>query len=579
MSIQPTSIILGSRLGSPPEESAVASLLQTASKVLDVVRRRWPLLVIPMLLVMLVSLSVGLTHPRRYYVTSTFERRNNLVIAKLIAANSPYSFAAMRQSLISDLRSFSLVGTVMEELKMLDHLPRDPAGQLLPEAKAMRDNLVGRWVDSIAVIIRETSDFSDIVQLRYLGETPEQAGPVLERLLDKYTALTRSKVSGVIDDAHAFFEQEARKCQEKVSSLRAELRQMDIEFPGTNPVGLDTVEQRIQNLSQSIEQLERERQRLQGSISAAETYLAELGTRPSQDAAQPNQPVAVDRSSQPNPQYQQMVTEIAGLNRKIEELKATRRMTDMHPEIVTLRRRIEVLQETMDKIPDRVEVPPGSAVVAADPWQAERRRAETEARTQRESLARVEREIRASLDERTSLKKQLPDLPERRDRYAKLQQALQNAQNDLDLWTNNMTQFKRILTAEAENRGIQIVNVDQPRLAGRLRTPTANGVFALSSGLGLTIAIIIVLIREILDRSVKDPARLKQRLGVPILETIGEIQVGHPPGWFLRKRVMPAFVTLQTIAVAAVGTLVYLALEHPETYDRVIARSAGLLGG
>ena len=121
--------------------------------------------------------------------------------------------------------------------------------------------------------------------------------------------------------------------------------------------------------------------------------------------------------------------------------------------------------------------------------------------------------------------------------------------------------------------------MDQPHLAGRMHAPTANGFFALSCGLGLAVAIAIAFLREILDRSVKDPARVKQTLGVPILETIGEIQVGRPPGWFLRKRLLPAFVTLQTLAVAVVGTLVYLSLERPEMYDRVIARSASLLGG
>ena len=60
------------------------------------------------------------------------------------------------------------------------------------------------------------------------------------------------------------------------------------------------------------------------TISACEAYLAELTTRPSQDSTQPNRPVAVDRGSLANPQYQQAAAEIAGLNKKIEEMKATR---------------------------------------------------------------------------------------------------------------------------------------------------------------------------------------------------------------------------------------------------------------
>lgn len=566
----------------PPEESAVASLLHTMSKVLDVLRRRWPLLLIPMLTVMLVTLSVGLTYPRRYYVTTTFERRNNLVISKLIANNSPYSFAALRQSLVSDLRSFAAVGAALEETGVLDGLPRESSGEQGVQGRAMRDEIIGRWIDSITVIIRESGDFADIVEVRYLGDQPELAGAILTRLRDNYMASARAKVSEVIGDAHAFFEQEARKCEDKVAALRSEIRQIDLEYPGTNPNGTETVEHRLAAVSQSIEQLERERQKLQAAISARETYLAELSTRPAEDAPLPNQPAAVDRAAALNPQYQQVVGEIAALNKKIAELKSARRMTDMHPEILILRRRIESLQEHLSDLPERLEAPLAAlsgATVAADPWIAERKKTEIEIKSYRENLAGIERDLKVSLEQRDRLRKDLEVLPERRERYARLQQALQSAQSDLDLWTNNMAQLNRILTAEAENRGIQVVPTDEPHLAGRLRTPTANGLAALSCGLGLALGALIVFLREILDRSIKDPARVKQTLGVPVLETIGEICVGRPRGWFLRRRLLPAFVAVEGLAVVTLGALVYLALERPEVYDHVITRSASLLGG
>lgn len=582
MSVQPTSIVLGPRLGMPPEESPVASLLQTVSKVLEVLRRRWPLLVVPMLTVMLIMLSVGLTYPRRYYVTTTFERRNNLVISKLIANSSPYSFAALRQSLVADLRSFSMVGAVVEEMGLLDDLPREASGELTAQGKTLRDNLVGQWVDSITVLIRETSDFSDLVEVRYLGPKPDQAAPILSRLRDNYIAAARAKVASVINDAHAFFEQEARKCQEKVATLRAQASQIELEHPGTDPGGTETVENRLQAVSLRIDQLDRERQKIQAGIAACETFLAEMTTRPAQEESQTqaNCPVAIDRVASANPDYLKAASEIATLNKKIEELKSTRRMTDMHPDIVTLRRRIDSLQENLDAIPEHLDVPASALGPApADPWMAERKKTEIDIKTHRENLARIERELKADLEEQARLKEDMESLPERREHYARLQQAAQNAQSDLELWANNVSQLNRILTAEAENRGIQVVVMDQPHLAGRLRLPTANRLFAISSGLGLALAVLIVFLRETLDRSVKHPARVKQVLGVPVLETIGEICVRRPRGWFVRKRLLPAFVFVQTLAVGVLGTLVYLALERPELYDRVLGRSASLLGG
>lgn len=578
MSVQPTSVILGSRIGAPPEESAVASLLQTLSKILDAGRRHWSLIAISMLTVMLIVLSIGLTSPRRYYVSTTFERRNNLVISKLLASNSPYSFAALRQSLISDLRSFSVVGMAVEEMGLLDHLPRDASGKLTAEAKADRDAIIGRWIESISVHIRETGDFSDIVEILYLGDQPDLAASILSRIRDSYIAGTRNRVSGIISDAHEFFERESRKCQEKVAALRAELHRIDVEFPGTSPTGPDTLEQRLQVIAQSIERNERERQRLQARIASSEAYLAELTTRPSQDAAQPNRPAAIGLNTVANPRYQQTAAEIASLNRKIEELKVTRRMTEMHPQIVTLRRQVESLQEALNEVPEHLELPSGVTNPSADSWLAERKKTEIEIKTNRDDLARIELELKANLETQERLKKDMQSLPERRERYVKLQQALASAQNDLDLWNNNLSQLNRILTAEAENRGIQVLPLDQPHMAGRLRRPTANGLFAVSSGLGLAMAIVIVFLREIMDRSVRDPARLKDTLGVPVLETIGEIRTGRLRRSFLRRWCLPAFVAVQTLVVGVMAVLVYLALERPESYDRLIARSAVLLG-
>jgi hypothetical protein len=578
MSIQPTPVIFGPRLGVPPDESAIASLLQTVSKVLDILRRRWPLFAVPLLTTMMIILAFGLTYPRRCWVSTSFERRNNLVISKLISSNSPYSFAALRQSLVADVKNLGAMAAACEQLGLLKGLSRDASGELTPEARARRDEVAGHWAGSISVFVRESGDFLDIVEMRYLGEQPEQAAAMLALLRDNYTTTTRAKVSAVVNDALAFFNQESQKCQDKVMRLRDELRRIDAEHPGTNPNGPAPVEQQMQALVQSLGQLDRERERMQASISAAEQYLSELSTRPSNEGSLANQPAGGDRHSA-NPRHARIAAEIAGLTRKIDDLKTVRRMTDEHPEVAGIRRRIDTLQADLEKEPEQLDdgLPssPGSAA-APDPWEADRRKAGIELKTHREGLARIEREIKSGLEEKARLEQEIQKLPERRQGYAQLQQAAQNAQNDLDLWGNNINQLNRIVTAEAENRGIQFVSLEEPHFAGRLHTPTANGFFSLSAGVGLALAVAILFLREVLDRSFKDPGRVKKALGIPVLETIGEIQVGRPAGWFLRRRLLPVAVAVEFLGVVGLGTMVYLALERPELYDQVVARSASL---
>ena len=97
--------------------------------------------------------------------------------------------------------------------------------------------------------------------------------------------------------------------------------------------------------------------------------------------------------------------------------------------------------------------------------------------------------------------------------------------------------------------------------------------------LGIALGVIAVFLREVFDRSLRDPSRVRQSLGIPVLEIIGEIRGGRACGWLGRRLFPPAFASVQAILLLGISALVYLSLEKPALYDRIVTQSASLWPG
>ena len=173
---------------------------------------------------------------------------------------------------------------------------------------------------------------------------------------------------------------------------------------------------------------------------------------------------------------------------------------------------------------------------------------------------------------------------ERRQNYLTLQQEVQSAKADWKAWNDHVEIVGRVLAAEEGRRGIGFTTVEKARVPGRPASPTMAGVFLMSAGVGLALGALAVFLREVFDRSLRDPAKVRMALGIPVLETIGEIRTGPTRGWWDRRVLMPALAGAETLAVAVLGTLVFLNLRHPEVYRNVVDQAlpervvAGLFG-
>ena len=584
MTTQASPIILGQRFGPEADESGTSDLQRTLSKVVAILsRRRW-LFVMPMLAALLVSLAIGLTKARRYWITARFERRNDDVITKLVNKNTPYSFASLRDSLTVDLKGYNTVNAVVEQLDLTRDYPRGADGNLTPEGIARKRALVGRLTREITIGLDERSPFLDIIDLRYMGEEPEIATQVMNQLTRNYMETSRAKATEILTSSHEFFSREAEKEHRRVLELEADLLRMGMEQSQVGPIEPGLLDHQLMKEREVLEELERRRRELQSKITAREEYLKELEGRLDRSGLPEEDPGTHQMTMMPNPRRAQLAAEMEKIRAEIADAKAIRQVTDRHPDIAALRRKLENVRREHDAQPEQVA---SASVVTPRPgnrsgldrWLAEGRRTEMELKSLRETLAEEDRQIEKHKAEQSRLEKAGESLFERREAYLLQQKKLTQAKADHDAWKSPADQINRILTAEAEKRGIQFATLQEAHGPGSLIAPTLPGIYLISIGVALGLGVALVFLREVFDRSFRNPARVRQALGIPVLETIGEIQIGRPPGWFVRHRLLPAVACLQVLAVVGLGALVYLRVKEPTLYDGLLERAGAFWTG
>jgi hypothetical protein len=257
---------------------------------------------------------------------------------------------------------------------------------------------------------------------------------------------------------------------------------------------------------------------------------------------------------------------------EIADAKALRQMTDNHPHVMGLREKLEQLRVAHEQLPETIAAAAGEDLTesgASDAVARERQRVKAEMKSLQESVARFDVELAKHNTQQTQLEEEKGMLFERRQGYLMRQEELQSLKADLRIWEGHVDTVSRVLTAEEGKRGIGFATVEAARRPRKPMSPTLGGVFLLSAGIGLALGAAAVFLREIFDRTLRDPAKVRQSLGIPVLETIGEIRVGPKPGWFDRRMLLPVAAGIEALAVGALGIVVFLSIERPDLYEQL----------
>ncbi|MCP4248312.1 MAG: hypothetical protein GY778_14795, partial [bacterium] len=331
------------------------------------------------------------------------------------------------------------------------------------------------------------------------------------------------------------------------------------------------------SLRSELAELNRTRARLGTQIASRQEYL--LRAR----SLRHTNPAPVEFLLRPlSSEARRLQEALTASEARVREFKATRGMTDLHPEIVAEHKLQDRYRRQFAELADpRPPLAPAEAPEAdealAGPvpvdWNPVVAQVQMELRALVEQQEQNATDMAATKSRTAALLQMQSEVFDRRQEMARVHEQFERAQKEFDTYQQLVAQCDQALTVEIENRGILFTDVVPVEGSAVPVSPLAKTVLLLSIMAGLVTGAVFVVLAELFDRRYRTSAQVIRALKLPILEGIEEIVTAteRRAGFLRRALLVPAVAAALLGMVGLSGGLSYLSLNHPNTYVNVMS--------
>ncbi len=574
MSTESTPVILTQQTAARREESATTDLQHVIGRVSSVlIRRKWSF-IIPLLTGIIISLAGSFFLPRKYTVSAIFERRDDDVISKLRNGRTPYSFKTFRQSLNVDMRGYHAMSEALAQIGLTSDLPRGPDGKLTQEGRHREQALIGRLNNRLSVGLMEKSEFLDMIKVRYSGPNAGLGVKLVRQLKNNYVKKTRERIKDMLVESYEYYQKETEKARRKVNLLEIELSRMTREHPGIRPVDSGLLDKKLVEHDLRLKELEREHKKTVHDLKLRQQALQQAEQQMRGEPISPSSHPADELMVlKPNPRVKELDQEIDTVGEQIKQ-ERDHGKTNRHPDIVRLYTKLNRLKNEKSGLPATIKMPAEATTNQNDAGLAalsvQQTNLKIDIKELQSQLEELDKQIAAAYDRKKYLQKEKDMLGNHQQEYLFKNQELETAQSNFKTYKNSVEDMARVLQADSEDRGIHFSTVVEAREPNCPSSPALKSIYFLTICIGLALGVGTTFIREVLDRSFRDPARVRESMGVPILESIGEIQTSPARSGLWRKRMLGLLAFIQVLLVVGIGTLVYVSLANPMLFNTLI---------
>jgi polysaccharide chain length determinant protein (PEP-CTERM system associated) len=439
---------------------------------------RRPLLVVfPWVTIFLLSIVALFVLPKKYMSTALVlvesEKVPESFIAKVATRDPGQRLDAVRPEILSRTR----LERVLDETQPYPGLGKNQA--------------VDKMRNAIYIYLSGNDGFT----ITFYHRDPLKAQEVTDRLarlfIDETMKARTQQVEGAVD----FLTTQVKDARTELEAKDAALRRYKEERMGKLPEQLDA------NLA-TMQMLQREMQTVEESL---------LFAREKQEALARNvgRSSAVVRAAAPSAG----AGELDDLNRQLASLRT--RYKDQHPDVESLRARIERLQARLAEV--RQDDGHGSDTAGAD----------TSAAVAREQLERAGLEVRSLENRRTDLQAKIASIRGNVEETPRTEQELATLTRDYKKLDENYTalltkQLDAQMSGRLEQRwkGDRFRMLDPASLPEKPVFPKKTVVVGLGVIMGLFVGLGAALVAEYLDPTVKDSEVLQAVQGYPVLASI-----------------------------------------------------------
>jgi uncharacterized protein involved in exopolysaccharide biosynthesis len=550
------------------DEFSVTDIRHTINEVWRVIiGRRW-LFVFPFCVVTSFALVCSFWVPRQYSSHTVIKREQDPVFASMAGASWTHPYNEIRDRMSDELRDVESIEQILAKLDLPKNIERFPNGELTPRSTAARRWLARQVSAGLSATPLETSTSRDVFSIALTMRDKTHISEILSAVRDDYLANVRKKTVAVLKDVRSFFNSESHRCRNELAVLQKQLLEYDLQYPGIDPEQPDQTRAEQASLLAERVQLERELAELEQTRKNLATKLAKLNAGEGTAAD-----LAADAPALgPNPRFGELRRERERILNEIESGKTLRFMTEQHPVIQRLRRRLEAIQRELDLTPrealaeDPSGLTPGEQAHAIEvaARKLEVRIAESDVRT-----ASVKARL-AEIGDRIGVLEHGRGLAiQHRQEYMKIKNEASRVEAELASWGRNIGPIEHILTVEDRDRTVHFATVSGVSRITKPVSPKIRTIFLLCGAIGAAVGVLVVLLAELVDRSFRTVKQLRSSLGIPVIESVDEIitQTVKKRRVFRSLVLMPATAFLVVGALFVAGAMAYLSVENPSKYE------------
>lgn len=488
----------------------------------------------------------------QYTGTTRFQRRMDP--ASPGQDDNVEGFKDQRSTLRWELGGYHAVAEAAEELDLVKG-PYGPDGKLTQTGQMAKQELVNRLVGLARVTWHVQEKDIDQISVSFTHEDPEIAQKMPDMLVRNYINRVSQIIIDRLTSSRGFLEKQVKRVTDDLLKLSEQKSQYESDHVGALYNSPGAVTEQILKLSALADSLQSREKELSRLVLGLEEYVGHweklnATTRPVREVIEPNE------------RRIELIRQREMLKERLDDFLVN--MKEKHPTIVYLRKQIARLGEKIAKEPEKIVT---QEIIERKDFPPDRR---ADLRKAKQALAVTRKNISRLRDREKKLNDDLNTFSIMRREYLDLATRVRDKSSDLYAWTKRLRSVGGALQAEVLERRTHLDTLQAAHTPIRPSSPSWMRIMAMAILGGLGFGGALVLIANLLDRSISTPEDATKHFNIPVHGVIGEIVTAADRSRrrLIRWILAPTISVVTAIVLLLCGLSIYWYLQHPQKYKQ-----------
>ncbi len=538
---------------------------------------RWSFFV-PFCLVCCGAFVSSLYLPRSYKATTSLSIENDPVMINGPMSAGLESYRYFRKSMSRDLVSVGTMGPIVEALGLAGELYYDADGTLTSESLQRRDSMARSISGTVAVNTSSASELTDVVSITYTGPDSTIGRKLVDATKEAYKERAGEWMLSFLTRRSDYFKNEVLEARAEMLAAQREEAILRMENPLVDPGNPSAISEKLSQLRLERRGLDLRRREYESELVSQQQLLA------STSAISPMTENSGNGERLMSAAAMSLASELQKIDQEMIALRRDHGVRDAHPEMVALRgdaERVTAMLETQQASDAErlllVEEGRDDELALLGPplvgkvWSPETAQINTQITASTNKIREVDLSLASNQREMVAIEDAKSKVFDHQDEFSQIESRASRARKRMEQAELTVGSVAPSIKGLEQNRMIHFTDNGPARGGSIPISPKATTIVLLSLLAGLAAGGVFVILAEVLDHVYRSSWQVARSLGLPLLEAIDEIVTAQDRRRALVQKavVMPAIILVCLGITGLTGSMAYLSIKQPWTYERL----------